>query len=293
MTQPKGLETRFTKSSSVAIAMTHNEFGQLVLSDKAPTLAQRENVIRCQLNDWHYEAGYVRTLVVKVTSPGEFYAAITIPNGSSQLLTYVAGNIRCRRKGDGYWLKFECFMATRSVPFTLIGCPREIFEAGAASGMESSVDDVWYLRCIESQIARDKAQYLRKGEIFELATGAPSAVLSGERAPYAVVINKAKALFVCPQTRVTREGNTDALIQHYNPVQANAVPTFVDIGAYAEAGELLFDLAGVKPILKGRLAVGAKAKLISKIRLEKDLVLAASYEKANFSDRFQTGSWFA
>ena len=130
--------------------MTNYEFGKLLLTDKAPTLVQRENVIRNNLTDWRFEAGYMRVHKVAVTSAGEFYACVSYPFRSNTIQTYVAGTIQCRRKEDGYWLKFDCFLATASVPFTLTGCPREIFDAGNAMGMMTKVNEDWYQACLQT-----------------------------------------------------------------------------------------------------------------------------------------------
>ena len=270
---------------------TTYEFGQLLLIDKAPTLAQRENVIRNNLTDWRFEAGYMRVHKVAVTSPGEFYACVSYPFRSNTMQTYVAGTIQCRRKDDGYWLKFDCFLATASVPFTLTGCPREIFDAGNAMGMMTQVNEDWYQACLQTQLIRDKEQALKKGAVFKLQAGAPSRVLGGERALFAVVQSKSKALYISPGSRSTVQGGIEDLIEHYDPVATNTIAEFSEQSSYTEVGELLFDLSGTAPALKGRLAKGVKAKLLAKVRKERDRALNAAYEAANLANPFTSGAW--
>ncbi|MEX6780498.1 hypothetical protein [Pseudomonas aeruginosa] len=273
--------------------MTNFEFGKLLLTDKAPTLTQRENVIRNNLTDWRLEGGYIRVHKVAVTSPGEFYACVSYPFRSNTMQTYVAGTIQCRRKDDGYWLNFDCFLATASVPFTLTGCPREIFDAGNAVGMMTKVNEDWYQACLQTQLIRDKEQALKKGAVFKLQAGAPSRVLGGERATFAVVQSKSKALYISPGSRSTFQGGIDDLIEHYDPVDANTIPEFLEQHSYTEVGELLFDLSGTAPALKGRLAKGVKAKLLAKVRKERERVMVASFEAANRVNPFTTGAWLA
>lgn len=273
--------------------MTNYEFGKLLLTDKAPTLAQRENVIRNNLTDWRLEGGYIRVHKVAVTSPGEFYACVSYPFRSNTMQTYVAGTIQCRRNKDGYWLKFDCFLATASVPFTLTGCPREIFETGNAMGMMAKVNEDWYQACMQTQLIRDKEQALKKGAVFKLQPYAPSRVLGGERATFAVVMSKSKALYISPGSRSTLQDGIDDLIEHYDPVDASTLPQFLEQQTYTEVGELLFDMSGTAPVLKGRLAKGVKAKLLAKVRKERDRALIASFEAANRVNPFTTGTWLA
>ncbi|HBP1602258.1 TPA: hypothetical protein L5U90_003361 [Pseudomonas aeruginosa] len=272
---------------------TTYEFGKLLLIDKAPTLAQRENVIRNNLTDWRFESGYMRVHRVAVTSAGEFYACVSYPFRSNTIQTYVAGTIQCRRKDEGYWLDFDCYLATASVPFTLTGCPREIFDTGNAMRMMTKVNEDWYQACMQTLVIRDKEQAVKKGAIFKLQAGAPSRVLGGERATFAVVQSKSKVLYVSPGSRSTIQGGIDDLMEHYDPVDASIVPEFLEQSSYTEVGELLFDLSGTAPALKGRLAKGVKAKLLAKLRKERDRVMAASYEAANRANPFTTGAWLS
>ena len=271
--------------------MTNYDFGQLLLTDKTPTLTQREGVIRNNLTHWRLEGGYLRVHKVVVTSPGEFYACVSYPFRSNTMQTYVAGTIQCHRKKDGYWLKFECFLATASVPFTLIGCPREIFEAGNAMGTMTKVNEDWYQACLNTQLIRDKEQAVRKGAVFQLESGAPSRVLGGERATFAVVLSKSKALYISPGSLCTVEAGIEDLINHYDPIDAKGIPEFLECHSYTEVGELLFDLNGTAPALKGRLSKGVKAKLLAKVQKERDRVMVAAYEAANRVNPFTTGAW--
>lgn len=273
--------------------MTNYEFGQLLRTDKNPTLIQREGVIRNNLTDWRFEGGYLRVHKVVVTSPGEFYACVSYPFRSNTMQTYVAGTIQCRRKNDGYWLKVECFLATVSMPFTLNRCPREIFEAGKSMGTMTKVNEDWYQACLNTQLIRDKEQAVRKGAVFQLESGAPSRVLGGERATFAVVLSKSKALYISPSSRATVEGGIEDLINHYDPVDAKGIPEFLEHYSYTEVGELLFDLSGAAPALKGRLSKGVKAKLLARLQKERDRAMAAAYEVANRVSPFTTGAWLS
>jgi len=271
--------------------MTNYDFGMLLRTDKNPTLDMRERVIRNNLTDWRHEGGYLRVHKVAVTSPGEFYACVSYPFASSTIQTYVAGTIQCRRKTDGYWLQFECFLATASVPFLLTGCPRVIFEAGKAMGITSKVDDDWYQACMQNQLIRDKEEAVKKGAVFKLQAGAPSPVLGGERAAFAVIHSKSKVLYVSPGSRLTLQGSVEDLLDHYEPVDANSIPVMLDKGRYTEVGELLFDITGNSPVLKGRLAKGAKAKLLAKVRLERDRALRSPIVPGSPVSVFSTGAW--
>lgn len=273
--------------------MTNRDFAQLVLGSVAPTLEQRENVVRQGLRDWHYESSYVRVHAIKATSKSAVYAAVSFEKNGERFLTYAVTSLKCRRKDDGFWLSAETFLAVASTPFTLSECPREIFQAGESTGLPSKVDGLWYSNCMLSLKTGDNAQAMKKGRIFQLDSHSPAITISGERATYAVMLSKKTARYVAPAAGQYQDGDATEVAQNYSPVFDLDIPTFTDSGAYTEAGELLFDLSGAMPILKGRLAVGAKAAMIVRQRQERDLKLGIAAQHFNFAATFKTGSWLA
>jgi len=127
--------------------------------------------------------------------------------------------------------------------------------------------------------------------VFKLQAYAPSRVLGGERATFAVVMSKSKALYISPGSRSTLQDGIDDLIEHYDPLDESTLPQFLEQQTYTEVGELLFDMSGTAPVLKGRLAKGVKAKHLAKARKEYDRAMSAAFEAANRLNPFTTGTW--
>lgn len=273
--------------------MTNRDFGQLVLGTEVPTLEQRENVVRNGLRDWVYERGYVRVHAVKATSKSAVYAAVSYEAQGTRFLTYAVASLRCRRKGDGHWLDAEVFLTNASTPFNMTDCPDEIFEAGAATGLPAKIDTSWHSSCLQSKKMRENAQAFKKGQIFKLDPSSPSTLIAGEPATYAVVLGKKTARLIAPTACKTKEGPTSELLQHYSPVPSQQVATFSDLNRYTEVGELLFDLSGAAPVLKGRLAVGAKATLLAKAKDEIDRQFKSAFDQFNFASKFTSGAWLS
>lgn len=273
--------------------MTHKDFGQLVLGEQPPTLDQRANVVRNALRDWHYKGGYVRVHAIKATTKSAVYAAVSYMESGERVLTYAVASLQCRRKGDGFWLSAECFLAAASTPSTLTECPREIFQAGEATGFASKLDNLWLSQCMQSLKVSDNIQAMKKGRIFKLDEQSPALTIGGERASFAIVLGKKKARYVVPTAGLFRELDVGDITLNYSPIPDHDIPTFTEPGGYAEAGELLFDLSGATPVLKGRLVVGAKAALIARDRNARDDKLGMAAQHFNFQANFQSGAWLS
>lgn len=273
--------------------MTNRDFAQLVLGNEPPSLEQRENVVRNGLRDWRYENSYVRVHAVKATSKSEVYAAVSFEKKGERYLTYAVASLKCRRKGDGHWLSAEAFLTTTSTPFTMTDCPDEIFIAGKATGLTEQVDARWYSYCVQSKKVKSNTKALKKGQIFQLDPNSPALEISGEKATFAVVLNKQTARYIAPGIGKTKEADAINLAQHYSPVRNQQVPTFTETNAYAEAGELLFDLTGAVPVLKGRLAVGAKAALLERARNELNRKLGEAVARFDLASKFSSGAWLS
>lgn len=273
--------------------MTHSDFGQLVLGDQPPTLEQRANVVRNLLRDWHYKGSYIRVHAIETVSKSAVYAAVSYVEGGVRVLTYAVASLKCRRKNDGYWLSGECFLASAATPPTLIDCPRAIFQAGEATGFAPNVDGLWLSQCLQSLKVRDNTQLMKKGKIFQLDDQSPALLIGGARATYAVILSKKKALYVAPAAKLSQEADSKELTHNYSPVFERDIPTFTEPGAYSEAGELLFDLSGPVPVLKGRMASGAKAALLLRERNARETKLGVAAQHFNFHANFQSGSWLS
>ncbi len=271
--------------------MTNYDFGQLVLGAEPPTLLQRENAVRNGLRDCRFQNGYVRVHAIKATSKSDVYAAVSFEKQGQRYLTYAVASLKCRRKGEGYWLSAESFLTTASTPHTMTECPDEIFAAGEATGFTTQVDASWLSSCIQSRKVKTNTQALKKGAVFQLDPNSPAMVIAGESASYALVLSKKAVLFIAPGVGMTKEGDTNELVQHYSPVLP--IPTFSDATSYSEVGELLFDLSGVLPVLKGRLAVGAKAALLVRAKRELDRKLGEAAALFDFSSKFSSGAWLS
>lgn len=273
--------------------MSNRDFSQLVLGTEAPSLEQRENVVRNGLQDWRYEAGYIRVHAVKAVSKSAAYAAVSYASKGERFLTYAAISLSCRRKGDGHWLTAEAFLANASIPFTMTDCPDDIFAAGNATGLTAKVDQGWLTSCMQSRKVRLNTQALKKGQIFKLDDNAPSKMIAGAQATYAVVVSKKSARFIAPSARKAMEGAATDLLEHYSPVPGQTVPTFIDLQGYTEAGELVFDLSGPNPVLKGRLVVGAKATLLKRAKDDLDRKFRTAFDQFDFASKFTTGAWLS
>lgn len=273
--------------------MTNRDFGQLVVGNDAPSLEQRENVVRNGLRDWRYEQSYVRVHAVKAVSKSHVYAAVSYEKQQQRFLTYAVVSLKCRRKGDGHWLSAECFLTTGATPFTMTDCPDEIFAAGEGTGFIPNVDSIWYSQCLRSKKVRANTQALKKAQIFKLDAGCPAVEIAGEKATYAVVLNAKTVTLIAPFVGKTKQANALDIVQHYSPVPAQTVPTFTDPGGYSESGELLFDLDTTTAVLKGRLAVGAKAALILRAKDDLERKLSAAVERFDFASNFRSGAWLA
>lgn len=273
--------------------MTNSDFGQLVLGEQPPTLDQRANVVRNSLRDWHYKGGYIRVHAIEAVSKSAVYAAVSYVERGVRVLTYAVASLKCSRKDDGYWLSAECFLTSAATPSTLTDCPRAIFQAGEATGFVQNVDDLWLSQCEQSLKVSDNTQLMKKGKIFQLDEQSPALIIGGARATYAVILSKKKALYVAPASKLTQEADATELTHNYSPVLERDIPTFTEPGAYTEAGELLFDLSGPTPVLKGRLAAGAKAALLVRARDAREAKLGLAAQHFNFHANFQSGSWLS
>lgn len=273
--------------------MTNMTFGQLVLANTNPTREQRENVARNRLGDIQHNQSYLRVHAVAVTNSTSVYAAVSFNKDGERVLSYVAGSIQCRRKREGYWLEFDCFMATKSVPFYLNECPPEIFIAGSATNFPVLVDAGWIDSCTQMQKEQDNAKALKRGAIFTLEHGKPATILAGEFATFAVILNKRRALFIEPLSGTTKEGDTDSVLQNYNPIPTSSIPTMAEEFGHSETGELLFDLSGSAPVLKGRLAKGVNAQRLVRDHKRRDQALSEAIRHHDFAAKFQSGDWLA
>ncbi|HDS1721599.1 hypothetical protein NPS53_08815 [Pseudomonas putida] len=272
---------------------TNRDFAQLVLGTEAPSLEKRENVVRNGLQDWRYESGYIRVHAVKATSKTTVYAAVSYVSKGERFLTYAAVSLSCRRKDDGHWLAAEAFLANATVPFSMTDCPDEIFEVGKATGFSAQVDGSWYSSCIQSRKVRLNTQALKKGQIFKLDDNCPSMLIAGERATYAVVTSKKNARFIAPTVRRTKDASTVELLENYSPVPGQGVPSFTALHGYTEIGELVFDLSGATPALKGRMVAGAKAELIKRAKADLDRKLRSAFDQFDFASKFTSGAWLS
>lgn len=273
--------------------MTNRDFGQLVLGQEAPSLVKRENVVRNGLRDWCYQGSYIRVHAVKATSKSAAYAAVSYEKNGVRFLTYTVASLRCSRKDDGHWLSVECFLTNAATPFTLTDCPDEIFAAGQATGLTAQVDSSWYSQCMQSQKVRANIQALKKGQIFMLDPSSPSTDIAEEKATYAIALSKKTARFISPFAGKSQEADAIGLLQHYTPIPHHQVPTFTETDAYTEVGELLFDLSGYVPALKGRLAAGAKAALLTRARKEVDRKFCVAVRQFDFGGKFTSGAWLS
>lgn len=271
--------------------MTAFSFGQLVLTSTNPTTAQREAVIRNGLQDHYHNGSYLRVHALSVVSPTTFYSAVSFSKSGQNLLTYVAGSIKCRKKDEGYWLDADCFMATSSVPPYLTDCPREVFEAADATGIATSINQEWYDSCIKSLNVRENIQAFKKGAVFVLNQGSSSPLIAGEAASYAVIVSKNKALFIAPLSGATEERSSDDVAEHYTQIPTSKIRVLADDGWYSSVGGLLFDRSGGKAVLIGRLAKGEKAKLMAQKRKRRNVEMANAIQLYNFDAKFQSGDW--
>lgn len=273
--------------------MTHSEFGQLVLGEHPPTLDQRANVVRNALRDWHYKGGYIRVHAIEAISKSAVYAAVSYVEKGERVLTYAVASLQCRKKGDGFWLSAECYLAVASTPSTLTDCPRVIFLAGEETGFASRVDALWLSQCMQGLKVRENIQVMKKGRVFKLDEQSPALIIGGERATFAILLGKKKARYVAPASKLFQESDAGEAARYYSPLPEQDIPTFTEPGAYTEAGELLFDLSGSTPALKGRLAVGVKAALILRERNARNEKLGLAAQRYNFHSKFQSGSWLS
>jgi hypothetical protein len=273
--------------------MTNFNFGQLVISSSNPTCKQRQNVASNRLETIQHNGSYLRVHAVSVTSPTTVYAAISFTQGGVRVVSYLAGSIQCKRKKDGYWLEYDCFIATKSVPYYLDDCPREIFLAGAATTYPVIVDADWLNSCEKSQKSRNNALALKRGAVFTYESGKPAVVLAGRNATYAVVLNKRTALFIEPFSGTTRVGDTDTVVENFLPLPPSIIPTLSEEFGYSESGELLFDLSQPVPTLKGRLAKGVKAQQLVRDQARRDQGMSDAIRHHNFAANFQSGAWLA
>ena len=271
--------------------MSNFDFGQLVLGDKAPSLLRREIMLRNGIEQWHYAGGYIRVLAVRAVTASTFYAAVSFASAGEKFVSYVAGSIKCHRKGDGYWCGVECFLATKSVPHTLTGCPDDIFDAGSSTGLNHDVDPDWLKSCEMSKKVRANKLAIKRGAVFKLDQGMPSKNIAGQPTSYAVIINKRIARYIDPVRGATLESDTDLIAENYSQVHESEILNVIGIHTYTEVGELLFDLSGRLPQLKGRLVAGAKARMILVAREIQKIAHTNAIIRYDFASKFQTGSW--
>lgn len=273
--------------------MTNRDFGQLVLGHEAPSLEKRENVVRNGLRDWSYQGSYIRAHAVKATSKSAVYAAVSYEKNGIRFLTYAVASLKCSRKDDGHWLSVECFLTNTATPFTLTDCPDEVFAAGQATGLTAQVDSSWYSQCMQSRKVKANIEALKKGQIFVLDSTSHSTEITGEKATYAIALSKKTARFISPFAGKIHDADAIELLQHYTPIPHHQVPAFTETDSYTEVGELLFDLSGFVPTLKGRLAAGAKAALITKARKELDRKFNVAVMQFDFGGKFTSGAWLS
>lgn len=256
-------------------------------------MEQRENVVRNGLGDWHLENGYVRVHAVKALSKSEVYAAVSYEKRGERFVTYAAVSLACRRKGDGHWLSAECFLAAESTPPHLSNCPDEIFAAGKATGFTPMVEPAWLAQCVLSTKVKANTAALKKGQIFTLDSNAPGLEIGVEEATFAIVRSKKTVTLIAPLTGTSKEAAAQLVLPHYSPIPSTLVPTFTETSGYNETEELLFDLSGSAPKLKGRLAAGAKAALLARARQVLAEKLGAAAQSFDFASGFTTGAWLA
>lgn len=276
--------------------MSNFEFGQMVIANAAPTLAVREQVLTNALYLKQVGSlGYIRVHALKVASATTFYAAVSYKDSSSgnRVLTYLAGTIRCSKKDDGYWLAADCFLATASVPFNLYQCPVDIFKAGEALGLTEKVDVSFKEGCQQHHKAVRNAEAVRKGAVFRLDTDAPSIVLQGERATFAVVLNKRTARYIEPVRGVSTEADISELLSNFTPVDDSEVPVMSVKADYKQAGGLLFERNTAQPVLKGRIAFqGEEKRLAAQHRRLKKAIFGSNLVQ-EFAARFQSPCWLS
>lgn len=273
--------------------MSHFNFTQLVLSGQKPTMTQRENVARNALTGLNHSGRTLEVHAVRAVAATRLYSVVSFMKTGARFVSYVACSVTCRKAKDGYWLDFDCFLATKSTPPLLSDCPVELLEIGQRTGMPIEVDQDWLSLCQQRSKCALNLQSMKRGAVFSLTAETPKIFIGGEAAIFAVVINKSTVRYIAPRSGLTKDDAPSYAADHFELVPSASIPTFMDKCSYSEAGDLLFDLSGPRPQLKGILASGAKAKARAVQQRQFASTLTTAIQTFGFSERFSDGRWLA
>lgn len=272
--------------------MSNFAIGSRITGSSTPTIPQRLRWLKHQLEDCRINGGWVTVINVEVPSASRFYAHVWFNKNGENTQTVVAGDLSCRKKQGGYWMSAECFAATGSMPPYLCAAPEVILNSLESVSMPAAVDADWLRVCKEAIAdARHSAQK-RKGNIFT-ATNGPVVTLGGRIATHAIVVDKKTVTFVCPTNGQTQNRPIADLGPNYALIEPERVKAYSDAGTYKEIAGILFEVKEGAATLKGKLAVGAKARMIQRIQREKAALIEQASDMYNAKSLFQTGGWFA
>lgn len=272
--------------------MNSFSFGQLVLSPTAPSTSTRAAIVRNNLRDHRYEAGYLEVQAVEVPSPSTFYALVTFRKAQQTMKTFVCGFLRSQKKEDGYWLNADCYVAAGTMPPGLSTPSQTLLDAWEALKVPQVIDEAWLDRSIEHAEHAERKKLMTKGSVFVSQDGS-GPILGGYPATHVVIVSKARAMFIAPLSGLAQELSTEEVSSSFTLLPAGRIPALSRVDEHTEVGELVFEISEGAAKLKGRLLKGVKAKIAERNRLQRQRLITQAQESMDISSLFASGAWLA